>query len=463
MFARLLLRHGCRVACITPDPAALKEVLKKQGCFPTDSLCLLAIPEIIPPPVTHWQRIMGLIHCGRRLCRRSAGSVLCDTGIRTEPSPSFWVFWRGRAYMYARHLPEVSVSPDLPCVTRLKRRVLHVLIPLVWHVARSIRGAFQVVWPQRYNSGSHHPANLVASVVLAQNSLSWKPDFLFVMYADLWMTNPSIWRRKEIRVPIPWGGIRFAPPAPSYMGQEGYFLDPMFRGLCFLDEKAVQFYRGCHTDKYFEYIPDIVDAEVSPFSVSVCEELRLAAKGRPIVLLCGSIESRKNIRLFCEVARKCDDNSFFFAIIGQFHPSTYTNTDNEALKNLSCEAGDRSFVRDVYFKDEREMNSLIQMSDIIFAVYRDFRISSNMLSKAAYLRRPILVSERYLMGELVRRYGIGLTVDEDDLVSVLAALESLRTRPVSEDAYAGYCKDFSELSLKDALEKFIYFCLMKSQ
>jgi glycosyltransferase involved in cell wall biosynthesis len=116
-----------------------------------------------------------------------------------------------------------------------------------------------------------------------------------------------------------------------------------------------------------------------------------------------------------------------------------------------------------FIDDEREFNAIMHASDILFAVYTDFPYSSNMLSKAANLRRPILVSDRYLMGELVRRYGIGIAVPEDDPSAAYLALEKLQNGSVSEESYANYCKNFSAQSLGDALEQFICRCLKVCQ
>ena len=50
------------------------------------------------------------------------------------------------------------------------------------------------------------------------------------------------------------------------------------------------------------------------------------------------------------------------------------------------------------------LNQVIVESDIIYTAYSDFPNSSNILTKAALLKRPVVVSEGHLMAELVRDY-----------------------------------------------------------
>jgi hypothetical protein len=96
-----------------------------------------------------------------------------------------------------------------------------------------------------------------------------------------------------------------------------------------------------------------------------------------------------------------------------------------------------------YLADEREFNEIISVADVIFAVYRDFRRSSNMLSKAAYFEKPILVSDAHLMGERVRRYKIGVEVKEDDAASIYAGLNLLNANPVASQNFEAYRQDFN--------------------
>lgn len=460
MFAALLLARGYRVACITPDPAALTIALCAHGVYPHDDLSLLPMPEIIPPPPSLRQRMRNFwnhsFHSSRGLhCTEEPDS---GTG-QDDWRPTLRDRWRLNAHRYAKNAPEVRVTADLPGIIKLKRRVLHVVVPPTWHLLQYSRRLLCRLHCPSQHTGSQYPANLVAAADAALRGLRWRPDFLLSMYIDLWMTNPNYWRRSRVIMPFPWGGIRFMPLDEQYAGTEGYFGDPMFRGMCFLDEEAVQRYQGRHPKKDFEFLPDVANGELPDHPCSLAEEIRRRALGRPIVLLCGSIEGRKNLQLFCKTALRPEASPFFFAVTGQLHKATISREEQSLLELYSANENGNTFFQDVFFRDEREMNSVIQAADIIYAVYRDFPLSSNLLSKASIFKKPIVVSDRFLMGRRVRQYGIGLAVPEDNPGVLMTALTSLVSSPVPDEKFTRFYEVFGTTAVAERLDGYVRRCI----
>jgi hypothetical protein len=110
------------------------------------------------------------------------------------------------------------------------------------------------------------------------------------------------------------------------------------------------------------------------------------------------------------------------------------------LRDFYAQAPENVVVHDGHVADERDYNSLIAACDIIYTVYSGFNSSSNSLTKAAGLKRPILTAKTSLMGERVLAHGIGLAVASDDANEILAGLERLRTtkdKGFRFDSYAG--------------------------
>jgi hypothetical protein len=101
---------------------------------------------------------------------------------------------------------------------------------------------------------------------------------------------------------------------------------------------------------------------------------------------------------------------------------------------------------------------VIFASDVIFAVYRNFTLSSNMLGKAAAFERPILVADGHLMGQRVTQYGIGLVVPDNDVKKMYVSLQQLLL-PATQltDNFRAYRRDFSV----DALGKRLISCLQE--
>ena len=85
-------------------------------------------------------------------------------------------------------------------------------------------------------------------------------------------------------------------------------------------------------------------------------------------------------------------------------------------------------------------------ASVIWAAYRDFPFSSNLLTKAAMIRRPVLVSRGGLLADRARAHGLGQAVDCSDAAKVVVALESLANRVPLEGApstayFAGHSRD----------------------
>ena len=78
-----------------------------------------------------------------------------------------------------------------------------------------------------------------------------------------------------------------------------------------------------------------------------------------------------------------------------------------------------------------------------------------MLSKAAYFKKPILVSAAYLMGERVSRYKIGLAVEEDSVDSICDGLAQLSAIPDLVDHFEAYRQDFNLDVAQQRLSRFI--------
>ena len=69
----------------------------------------------------------------------------------------------------------------------------------------------------------------------------------------------------------------------------------------------------------------------------------------------------------------------------------------DATHSLLTSPPENFFSHTEYLPDETQFNAIINASDIIFAAYKDFTISSNMPGKAAAFDKPILVSTGYLL------------------------------------------------------------------
>ncbi len=303
------------------------------------------------------------------------------------------------------------------------------------------------------------PIEFVQRVQRALKLTSAKPSLVLNMYMDLYRTDQRRWNDAQAFLTqyccIPWIGIRFIPMARPI---EGYYKTPFLRGMCFLDEAVAQTYSEALPEKQFIYLPDITNTDLPQVDSARAINVKRLAHGRKIVFMGGTISATKNLSKWLSVIEYADASKWFFVQIGEVHQDSLNKEDLYAYKKIMMSPPEHLYVEMNYLPDERAFNEMIACSDILFSVYRDFKISSNMLGKAASFQKPILVADQYLMGERVMRYGIGQAVSQDDVTQIYAALCELITQEPNLDGFNAYCRDFSQEALRERLVTIIERC-----
>ena len=286
----------------------------------------------------------------------------------------------------------------------------------------------------------------------AISEAQWRPAFVFNMYMDLYRTDNERWVRFGKSFKWPWGGIRFVPhPAPT----EGYYQIDSCVGMCFLDDAVSERYQKLLPTKVFTCLPDITDARLPDEPTDLAREVTRRAEGRKVVFLGGTIGGNKNLARWIELIALSDPEKWFFLQIGEINLNSLTQADAHALAIFEATPPENLLIYPTYLPDERAFNDVIKVADIVFAVYRNFKISSNMLGKAAAFEKPILVADNYLMGRRVIKYGIGKAVPENDSRQMLAAATELLNNPVPVENFAAYRADFSIDNMREVLMAFL--------
>ena len=276
------------------------------------------------------------------------------------------------------------------------------------------------------------------------------------MYIDAYRIDTDSWRGFVLSEGVPWSALHItAPQEPTspYVGLESC------RGVLLLDETIAARYRQAMPDKQVAHLPDIADASLPERPGSLGLRIARAAAGRKIVFMGGSIGKQKNLERWYELIHRVDPKEWFFVQIGRINWYNLTPADAASLKRVVDDLPANLYIEPVYLADERTFNEIIAMSTVIFAVYRDFYRSSNMLSKAAYFEKPVMVTRGCLMGDRVERFGIGMAVDPDD---TLAMAEALARMPVIEGLksnFQRYRDEISEAHMQKTLVSFLQQCV----
>jgi glycosyltransferase involved in cell wall biosynthesis len=423
MFVSLLLKQQWRVLVLTPDSDALNMRLMQNLPVNLENLQIL------------------------------------DWNAHLQ---SFWQMWNnfGDQYFYKRNNSASSI--DLPYVERVKRSIYHFTIPFLYRLTCFIHYRYKKLTIKNKKNNDEYerdlasPAEFSRRVQAAVKKAQFKPILALNMYMDAYKTSQSHWDEFSNINNIPWVGIQFVPTSSP---KEAWYEYPLWRGMCVLDEAIAELYSSSLPHKSFIYLPDITESSLPTAPCDTAIEIRKLARNRTIVFLGGSIGGQKNLSQWFKVIKLADPNRWFFVQIGEIHRGTLTECDLDMLNEVMESPPENFYVRAQYLDDERDFNSVINACDIIFAVYRNFKISSNMLGKAAHFRKPILVSDKYLLGKRVLKYKIGYVANENDAAAMLSLLEEIRRNPIENNNFDCYCNDFSLTELSIRLNGFLVNCL----
>lgn len=433
LFVALLIRQGWNVLALTPDVPALLSRLTEKGVATSPNVQILK-----------WGAHSGFKEFFRRVWQR-------------------WDAF-GDRFFYRR--PGSEVHQGMSLSTHWKTRLCQWMVPFLYRVSHFLLALYRRrhAFSTSVGAGIDPEQNMADPSVLATRTKAalkrakWKPSLALNMYMDTYATRAEKWSQFASSNSLRWVGIRFVPSEDAH---EAWYALSAFVGMFFLDENVCQRYRKMFPALQFEYLPDVTEIGLPTSPSALAVEVRRRAAGRTIVFLGGSIGGQKNLACWFEVIALADPAKWFFVQVGEIHRGTLTAEDLVALERAQTSPPENLLMHEGYLPDERAFNDLIAASDLLFAVYRDFRISSNMLGKAAHFCKPILVSDRYLMGERVRQYGIGRAVLEDDATAILAGMEAIAAQPVPKQNFDRYCQHFSSEELAARLENMFFNFLPK--
>ena len=287
-----------------------------------------------------------------------------------------------------------------------------------------------------------------------------KPDLVFFPWLDSYLGVFLFPFIHKIIFPFAWSGIYFHPiylrvKAVNRLRQRVHettakiFMSDKCMGVAVLDEGISSSLQKLVGDKPVTVFPDVADASAPDSDYSVIKKIKAKAKNRKIVLLAGSLEKRKGFLTLLETAFNSPSEDFFFVFAGRLYESTFSEDELGLIEHLAFDPPENCFF---FFKEipkEAQFNALIAVSDVIFACYNDFPHSSNMLTKAALFNKPIIVSNRYCMGEMVNKYRLGATINEGDYRGCIKAIMDLTK---SKNIIADIC--FGKYRAVHAINKF---------
>ena len=96
-----------------------------------------------------------------------------------------------------------------------------------------------------------------------------------------------------------------------------------------------------------------------------------------------------------------------------------------------CQIRPAQIVEQYGFVSQQAVQDYFRLSDVVLAPYQKHVGMSGILLQAAAAQKPVLSSNYGLMGEMVRRYQLGLAVDTTQPTEIAAAITLLLKEPAS--------------------------------
>ena len=297
----------------------------------------------------------------------------------------------------------------------------------------------------------------------------WKKRIDLVFFACIYDQQFEYFRKVDRFFGYQWSGLYLharsfrLPGSPiPHTGRmpcpEKIFSSSSLRAVGVLDEGAVEPMQKITDGKPVLVFPDFTE-DTLPANKSedgLIQKIHTFASGRPVISLIGHLHWTKGLSVFTEAARHPSLNDCFFFLGGDL---SWADTEKYIQHQLqhTWETAPNILTYFQRITTESALNSIIDGSDVIAASYISFPNSSNILTKAAFFEKPIVVSDGYLMAERVREFELGEVVPEGDSEALAAAIRRTLTPGYREELHQrARWEDYRQLHSLDRLKRVMH-------
>lgn len=288
-----------------------------------------------------------------------------------------------------------------------------------------------------------------------------------VFFCCIYDKDFSRFRYAEPFFRFPWAGLYFnsrffrlpdtrIPYQDIISCPEQFFGLPSCTGVAVVDPQAVQALQDrIGTNKRVVLFPDFTDITQAYATAttpsSLASKITSFANGKPIISLVGHLQRTKGLLSFTRAACDSSMQDVTFFLGGEINWHEISDADRQWLLQR-WEEYPNIFTHFQRLSREVVLNQVIVESDVVYAAYRDFPNSSNILTKAALFQRPVIVSEGHLMAELVRDYQLGEVVQDDDVAHICQTLRTMLQPDYRKQlSQRARWKDYADLQSADRL------------
>ncbi|MBW4518513.1 MAG: glycosyltransferase family 4 protein [Scytolyngbya sp. HA4215-MV1] len=284
-----------------------------------------------------------------------------------------------------------------------------------------------------------------------------------------------------IKLPCPFSGIYFRPTfhyseltgkslswkEQLQQGREKFILSrvlnhPQCHRLFCLDPFAVQ-YLQTRGDRHLIHLPDPVSVQPRIAQPKAQEQQQVLRKTlgispeRRVFLLFGALTGRKGIHKVLEAVSMLPPNltqKLCLLLVGEIKASEETQV--EATIAQLRQTIPVQIVTHYQFVTDEEVQYYFQLADVVLATYQQHVGMSGILLLAAAAQKPVLSSDYGLMGELVRRYQLGLVVDSTIAKEISSGLSRYLTESLDQLGDRQKMQQFAEQNSSEHFAQTIF-------
>lgn len=298
-----------------------------------------------------------------------------------------------------------------------------------------------------------------------EKSVGRKPGLVFFTWLDSQLHPLTPPWFIDLMFPYKWSGLYFHPRhlRIPLTGWKSHIIDPdsVLRAkhcssVAVLDEGVV----GKLSQKLYKpvfVIPDVTDVSTTKTVSPLVKKILHKAGKRKIVGIFGSLDKRKNILEFMDLASGNSAKEYFFLFAGTIQWASFTTDERKKISKFINDPPENSFMIPTFIAHEDRLNALVKICSIVSVLYKDFPHSSNILTKSTYFYKPAIGSHEGCIGDRIEKYGIGVTLKEispDKIYSGLVFLsrKQYETSTVFKGGCRHFLRDFSFSRLQSSLK-----------
>jgi glycosyltransferase involved in cell wall biosynthesis len=182
-------------------------------------------------------------------------------------------------------------------------------------------------------------------------------------------------------------------------------------GACRLNE--------CYKTSKFVYLPDPLPNMKGPFR-NVRQELKIPSDNK-VFLQFGTIDSRKNsLTILNACLRMSDDEQKNKTVI--FSGRIDAKIRSEFFSLVEKLNGKMQIIVEEGFLSYERLNDFCYSSDYLLVLYENVCQSSGTIGYGAFFGKPVLGPSKGLLGDLIKKYSLGIVLDDINPENVKTAM-----------------------------------------